>query len=66
MVVYSEQEGARKLELYDLSGRQVYAHTITVSPGENTINLAPEGLKPGIYLLRLEGTDKTIKLVIQE
>jgi hypothetical protein len=64
--VYADAAGMRELTLHDLSGRLVLNRSVSVAPGKNTLAFSTAGLQPGIYLLRFEGRDEILKLVVRE
>jgi phosphatidylserine/phosphatidylglycerophosphate/cardiolipin synthase-like enzyme len=61
----AEHQGNTVLNLYNLKGSLIYSDNITVSKGNNILEMNVPGLKEQIYLLNIqsENTFKTIKLL---
>jgi len=52
----------RGLAIYDLTGRRL--HNIAVQHTGTYVWRVPEGLHPGVYFIRLEGTNLVRKIIV--
>ena len=57
LTVTTELATTAALQLVDLQGRVVHTGTITVKPGINKFTLPVQNVSPGIYMVRITGTE---------
>ncbi|MEI8280312.1 MAG: T9SS type A sorting domain-containing protein [Bacteroidota bacterium] len=63
----TSEEGQYQLNIYDITGRQLYTQSINAQTGNHNITVSDLGLQPGMYFVRLSnGTSvATAKAIIQ-
>ncbi|HAN38814.1 MAG TPA: hypothetical protein DCQ29_07915 [Chitinophagaceae bacterium] len=65
--VYSGQQQEALLRIFDKQGRELTQKKVIVTAGANNYTLAVQGLRKGLYFLRLQlidGTVKEVKLMV--
>ncbi len=60
--IYSPAGEIYEISVSDLAGKQVYSRQLKTTPGDNQIKLHPDGIRQGMYILRIrQGNDEVSK-----
>ncbi|MBT8209714.1 MAG: T9SS type A sorting domain-containing protein, partial [Eudoraea sp.] len=70
LYVYSETGGSYVFSLYNLTGKRIDSHILTgtLLPGQNEIKIQRKTLEAGIYMYKLQDSNKQIwsgKLIVR-